>query len=167
MEMKERKNPRLQGFDYSSNGAYFVTICTYERKKLLSAIRRDDPCGRPYPVLSDFGVIARDQIKSIEEVYGISVTDSVIMPDHIHMVIFLPERNAEHERITLGRIIGAYKSVVSNKYLALSKDRRMWMGKLWQGRYYEHVVRNETDLREIREYIQGNPDRWWEKQNDR
>lgn len=163
MERKSRKSVRLQSYDYSSNGAYFVTICTHERKKLLSVIRRDDPCGRPYPVLTDLGAVARAVMDSVEEAYGITVMDSVIMPDHIHMVIFLPERNEGKECMTLGRIIGAYKSIVSNKYLVICKDRGVRMGKLWQGRYYEHVVRNETDLREIREYILGNPDRWWEK----
>lgn len=165
MEQKQRKIIRLQNYAYSSCGAYFITICTHERKRLLSEIRRDDPCGRPYALPTKLGSVAIDALSFVEDRYGITIIDSIVMPDHIHMVLFLPERNDDKDKVQLGRIIGGYKSIVSNKWLDICKHHGVQMGKLWQSRYYEHVVRNETDLREIREYIQGNPDRWWEKQN--
>lgn len=163
MDLKQRKIIRLQNYDYATCGAYFITICTHDRKHLLSSIRRDDPCGRPYAVPTDLGLIAIDVLHSIEDRYDVAVIDYVVMPDHVHMVMFLPERNDSQEKIPLGRIIGAYKSIVSTRWLSVCKSQGVSMAKIWQAGYYDHVVRNDTDLKEIREYIQWNPDRWYEK----
>ena len=81
------------------------------------------------------------------------------MPDHIHFVVMIPE----HGGVTLSQIVGAYKSMASKEWLEVCKSRGWTMGKLWQRNYYEHVIRNDRDLDEIRLYIAGNPGRWIER----
>lgn len=158
-----RKNPRLSCYDYTSCGAYFVTICTYDRRKTLGEICRDDPCGRPKTALLPLGKIASDTLQIIEEKYNISVDYFVIMPDHIHIILFLPDTSPAEHGYALGRIIGAYKSLVANEWLKICKADGVTMGKLWQERYYDHIIRNDEDLANVRAYIAANPDRWAEK----
>ena len=81
------------------------------------------------------------------------------MPDHIHFVVMIPE-NSE---TSLSQIVCAYKSMVSREWLEVCKSRGWTMGKLWQRNFYEHVIRNDRDLDEIRLYIAGNPGRWIER----
>ena len=162
MEISNRKKIRLENFDYSSNGAYFVTICTHNRQKILSKICRDDPRGRPQTVLYPVGKLAADTMDAVERTYGVHIDYRVIMPDHIHLIVFLPERQPGEKAVSLGRIIGAYKSIVANQWLKECKAKGEIMGEIWQRGFYEHIIRNEADLREIREYIVGNPDRWAE-----
>ena len=155
-----RRNPRLACFDYASTGVYFVTICTDQRRKILSKVCRDDPCGRPRIHLLPLGKIAENMIPLVEKKYHIAVDYYVIMPDHIHMIIFLPGNFVQGRLITLGQVIGGYTSLVSNQWLNVCKQHGVTMGKLWQNRYYDHIVRNDEDLANTRSYIKTNPDRW-------
>ena len=83
MELPIRKPNRLWEYDYSTNGAYFVTICTQDRLKILSSIVGD---GSPVP--KPYGMIAEKLIAQIPEKYPtVSVDNFVIMPDHIHMML--------------------------------------------------------------------------------
>ena len=65
----DRKRTRLENYDYSSYGAYFITICTSNREKILSNIRRGDPCGRPILTLSTLGQIADDAFNYVQNLY--------------------------------------------------------------------------------------------------
>jgi putative transposase len=67
---------------------------------------------------------------------------------------------APTKKISIGDIIGSYKSLVSNKCLKIFKSQNKYMGKLWQCNYYEHVIRNDEELNGIREYILNNPLNW-------
>ena len=80
MELKRRKPNRIPEYDYNQNGAYFVTICTHDRKKVLSDIVGDDAHIVPKP----YGTIAEKYIRNAPE-----IENYVIMPDHIHMIIRL------------------------------------------------------------------------------
>lgn len=152
-----RKNPRLLSYDYSQCGGYFVTICTQDRRQILSKICRDDPCGRPKAVPSSLGQIAIEELQNIAQKFNIQVDCYVIMPDHIHMILFF--RHSVQNR-PLGQVIGAYKSLISSRWLKICKSKGISMGKLWQERYYDHIIRNDTDLDHVRAYIDTNPDRW-------
>lgn len=152
-----RKKPRLSSYDYSQCGGYFVTICTHDRREILGRIRRDDPCGRPKTVPSSLGLIAIEELQNIAQKYNIQVDYYAIMPDHIHMILFF--QNSTQNR-PLGQVIGAYKSTVSNKWLKICKSNGVSMGRLWQERFYDHIIRNDTDLDHVRAYIDTNPDRW-------
>ena len=69
------------------------------------------------------------------------------------------------ETVVVGNIVGAFKSQVSNEILKLYKIRNKYLGKLWQRNYYEHIIRNETELNKIREYIIYNPVNWKSDEN--
>ncbi|MBR5447566.1 MAG: hypothetical protein IKV40_03995, partial [Clostridia bacterium] len=103
---EKRKNLRLKGYDYSKRGAYVVTICTRNRAEILGTLNilnqsydvdtivvhdpcRGDPCGRPYIGLSPLGYIAAETINTIESMFPCHIVEYMIMPDHIHLVLFL------------------------------------------------------------------------------
>jgi REP element-mobilizing transposase RayT len=159
-DLPVRKHVRLENYDYSAKGAYFVTVCIKDRKEILSHICRGDPCGRPQTQLTQLGEIARGAIDYIEGLYGVDVDTYVIMPDHIHMIIVLcGERSTARVAPTLGRVIGAYKSYISNEWRKICDADKMRIGDIWQRGYYEHIIRNGEDLYEIRKYVEDNPAR--------
>ena len=141
-----------------------MTICTQDRQCILSNIRRGDPCGRPNVELTELGEIITETIAYIEEKTNAYFPQYVIMPDHIHAIIII-DNTAEGDRKgrpykTLSQIVGALKSVSSNKWLRICKERNMIMGSLWQRSYYDHIVRNSQDMMAIRKYICDNPLEW-------
>ena len=158
MELPKRKQIRLPNYDYSASGAYFVTICTANRRCILSDIRRGDPCGRPDLNLTEYGEIVTSCLKRATELYGTQITPYVVMPNHIHFICAI-ERERATARVapTLGRIIGAIKSLSANHCRIAGLE-----GPLWQRGYYEHIIRNEDDYLDICQYIEGNPARWIE-----
>ena len=89
MEYKQRKNIRLKEYDYSTNGAYFVTICTKCKRHILSTIRVGGGIlDAPYIELTEKGEIVREQFEIMNHLYeDINVKHYVIMPNHIHMII--------------------------------------------------------------------------------
>ena len=158
MEYPKRKQVRLPQYDYSAPGAYFVTVCTANRRCILSEIRRGDPCGRPELRLTEYGEIVVQCLKQTEELYAVQITPYVIMPNHIHFICTIGwERATARVAPTLGRIVGAIKSRSANGCRETGLE-----GPLWQRGYHEHVIRNENDFREIGNYIDGNPAKWAE-----
>lgn len=164
-DLPVRKNIRLPGFDYSQNGAYFITICIENKECILSHIpRRGDPRGRPEVELTELGEICLQTFETIENTYGIKIDNFVIMPNHVHFIAFLSSDNRETARVaptaTVGAIVGAYKSLVANKWLTVCKSNNVFMGRLWQRNYYEHIIRDENDYLTKWQYIDENPARW-------
>ena len=159
-----RKNIRLKDYDYSCQGAYFITICLNGKNKIFSNICRGDPCGRPDIVLSSIGKIADSAFEYIEKLYNVKFDYRVIMSDHIHFILMLENKATARVAPTVDRVVAAYKSYVSN-------ERRKLLGKqektMWQRGYYDHVIRNESDLLETRRYIENNPTTYLLKQNQR
>lgn len=168
MTLPERKQTRLKEYDYSTPGAYHIVLCTHNKQKILWKNCRVDPCGRPQIEYSKLGEIAKDTISIIEKKYGVSIDKYVVMPDHVHFLITLPcpeERLTARVNPTMDRLIGAYKSIVSNEWLKICKQKNIIMGKLWQRSYFDHVIRNRQDYEETWNYIESNPHRWIEKYN--
>ena len=157
MNEPKRKQIRIPGYDYSTPGAYFVTICTQERRQILSIIRRGDPCGRPSLELTEYGTIVERCLRRTETLYGVQLQPYVIMPNHIHFICRIEQRATPRVAPTLGRIVGAVKSMSANQCRTAGLTE-----KLWQRSYHDHVIRNEEDFREIWEYIDTNPTRWAE-----
>lgn len=110
MELPKRKRNRVCEFDYSQNGAYFVTICTYNRKRILSQI-----VGDGFPVPNVVGIIAEEMMHQIPNKYpDVRVDKYVIMPDHIHILLMIDSGNeVGTPSPTLGNIIGWYKYQVT------------------------------------------------------
>ena len=154
MEHPERKPNRLCKYDYRTHGDYFVTICTKDRKKILSSI-----VGDGFSVPKPYGIIAEEMIAQIPIKYpSVAVDKYVIMPDHIHLLLlFERETGTENPSPTLGNVIGWYKHQVTKQ-----ADLQINLNgiKLFQRSYYDHVIRNQQDYDEIWQYIENNPRKW-------
>jgi REP element-mobilizing transposase RayT len=161
-EKRHRRLLRLPEYDYSQQGAYFITICIHRQEYLLGEIIEGEM------QLSDHGKIVRDCWQDLPRHYsGIELDAFVIMPNHVHGVVVLvgaglprpydDEIPSSPKQPTLGQIIGYYK-YQSTK--AINVMRQMPGTKFWQRGYYEHIVRDEKSLSRIREYIVNNPLRW-------
>ncbi len=150
--MKHRKSPRLYGYDYTLPCGYFVTINTKDNAAPFGEIEAGDM------ILNAFGNIAFTSWYDIPNHHTyISVDAFVMMPNHIHGVLFLAETMTD-KGASLSTVIGLYKAAVSRKMRALGFE-----GMVWQGRFYDHIIRSEDALHNIRVYIFDNPRRWWEK----
>ena len=158
-DLPQRKHVRLKNYDYSQNGAYFVTICTKERKPLLSSI----PVGRgaltpPEIHLSQIGEISERYILSMSTAYAcVHVDHYVIMPNHIHLLLRIDSAPASNggmraSRPTLQTIVRSFKTLVT----------RQLGTSIWQDSFYEHIVRSEASYLEIWKYIDENPIKWQE-----
>lgn len=155
MKFAERKQLRLKGYDYSQNGAFYVTICTYHRAKLFGDIQSvgANLCVRP----NKSAEILVRWLHELENKYiGVTVDCFCIMPDHIHIVLF---REGEHIGSPLPEIVKWFKTQTTNDYIkGVKKGNFTPFDKhIWQRNYYEHIIRGENDLAEIRTYIKNNP----------
>jgi len=157
--MRERKPNRLKDFDYSRSGYYFVTICTLNQKEWFGEIEN----GQTIP--NTYGKIAQSLWEEIPVHFErIEVDEFTVMPNHIHGIVIV-ERNVgnaymrslqDRTKMVLPKIVQQYKATVTRD---IDRFRRGLCFK-WQKSFYDHVVRNETELFRIREYIQNNPLKW-------
>ena len=153
--LPKRKHPRLDAYDYSTAGAYFITICTQNRRCRLSRIvgRGLAPAEIQYTA---YGEIAQEQLLLLEQRYpSLKIDQYVIMPNHIHAVLLLEETAGATVSPTIMDIVCAYKSLTTRKCKKVQP-----VDKLFQTSFYEHVIRNREDYNEIAEYIVNNPKQW-------
>ena len=160
MEKKERKTIRLKGFDYSSAGAYFVTICTKNRRCILSEIVGAGVLDSPKVVLTKYGNIAEKQIQAMDALHeNLSVDKYVIMPNHIHLLVRI--LCVTDERGSSGTPTPTYNSHISRFVSTFKRYCNKQCGeKLWQRGFYDHVIRNDDDYDAIWQYIDENPIKW-------
>jgi putative transposase len=161
--MLHRKSPRLSGYDYSQEGAYFVTVCIQNRESLLGGILNGEMR------LNQPGFAVERWWKELERKFPSIKIDEyfVVMPNHLHGIIFIassqtPVVQGGHAGPPLQRIMQWFKTMTTNNYIHGVKEHG-WQplkGKFWQRNFYEHVIRNDEALNRIREYIQTNPQRW-------
>lgn len=137
MELPQRKKIRVGEYDYSQCGAYFVTICTQNRRPILSNI-----------VPKRYGQIVERYLRNAAE-----IEKYVIMPDHIHMLIRLEEQGAEKRSPQASRIASIVRSIKTLTTKEIGEP-------IFQRSYYDHVIRNQRDYNEIWEYIENNPRKW-------
>ena len=159
-ELPERKHPRLDHYDYSSPGAYFVTICTQNRRCVLSRIvgRRLAPAETDGIEYTAFGKIAEEQLLLLlkDRYPCLSVDRYVIMPNHIHIILVLDgDAAGASPRPTIMDAICAYKSLTTRECKKVGMAE-----KLFQTSFYEHVIHSREDYDEIVKYIHENPMRW-------
>ena len=149
MKIPQRKPTRLDGFDYSSPGAYFVTICTKDKKCLLSEIVGEGLCPLPENRLTPIGEEIKSSIRFINDNYpGVTINRYVIMPNHIHLIVII--ETGGDGTPPLQDIIGRLKSYTTVKYGA----------ELFQRSFHDHIIRGEKDYIKIAEYIDTNPLKW-------
>ena len=154
--LPKRKHPRLKEYDYGAAGAYFVTICTKDKRCILSRIvgRELAPAEIQY---TQNGKIAEEQLYLLENRYpGIQIDQHVIMPNHIHMILLIEETTAgASPRPTVMDVVCTYKSLTTRECKKVQP-----IEKLFQTSFYEHVIRGREDYDEIAKYIQENPAKW-------
>ena len=152
MEAPQRKPNRIKSYDYSQCGAYFVTICTRDRKRILSEIVGDDAHIVPKP----YGQIAEKYIRNAPE-----IEKYVIMPDHIHLLIRLENGSMWASTPTADRSCPRPNQTVASIVRSIKTLTTKEIGtSIFQRSYYDHVIRNQQDYDEIWQYIENNPCAW-------
>lgn len=166
--MHRRKSIRLRGYDYSQAGAYFITVCTKDRKELLGTIR--DGKMRASPI----GRIVQACWAALPTHYpNVQLDAFVVMPNHVHGIIVIldddPNRKQVGEglrpsptgktrnRPPLSEIVRAFKSFSARR---INEQTARGGESFWQRGYYDHIIRHERSLERIRDYILTNPLRW-------
>ena len=174
-ETFHRHSMRLKDFDYSQAGAFFVTICTKNRQCLFGKIHQG------LMELNASGRVAAAQwLRLPNRFSGLELGEWIVMPNHIHGILVITGKGeaSRHQSFaspepiikdasplrpngtapgSVGAIIQIFKSVTSRK---ISTQIENFKGSVWQRNYYEHVIRNESELHAISDYILANPQNW-------
>lgn len=184
-----RRSIRLKGYDYSQNGAYFITICTQNRECLFGDIKDGEP------FLYDAGKMVQSVWNGFPDYYPyVELDQFIVMPNHIHGIIVLnvgaglracpelPEYNNNQKMnwpvngqihkegrlqrgaptLSLPDLVHRFKSFTTAEYRR-GVDQFRWTpfpGKLWQRNYHDRIIRNDSELNRIRGYIVNNPLKW-------
>ena len=153
--LPNRRSLRLSGYDYTSPGGYFITLCTLGGQSLFGQSTPDgvalNECGK---------VVKRCWLEIPQHFPSVALDAFVVMPNHLHG-IFLVRLGAETEIRAgpwhLGTVVAAFKSAAAKEVgpLIAIPSRAVW-----QRGYYEHIIRNDIDLDRIRQYIADNAFRW-------
>lgn len=121
------KRPRLPKYDYRSNGYYFVTVVANWRQNAFSGKEK---------------IVEEKLTETVWSIKGVTVDTLVIMPNHVHFILVM-----NGCLLPLGEVVRRFKAKVSYELKT----------QAWQPNYYEHVIRDEQSLHQIREYIINNP----------
>ena len=158
-----RKTLSLQTHDYSQPAAYFLTICTDQKRCRLSRVNDGQV------TLTPAGHIVHQSWHDLPTRFPHVIQDVfVIMPNHIHAILFVgaglapPTVNtstgsAAAPKVSLSGIVGAFKSISTINTNRLSQTPG---DLLWQRSYYEHIIRDAEDMKKVQRYILENPMRW-------
>jgi REP element-mobilizing transposase RayT len=152
-----RSSIRLRTYDYSQPGAYFVTICTHERQILFGNVIEEKM------VMNRCGEIVLSCWGDIPDHYSTVTLDLfMVMPNHVHGIIVLTDvgagfKPAPTKRRPVSEIVRAFKTFSARR---INEYRNTAGIPVWQRNYYEHVIRSERELTQIREYISTNHLKW-------
>ncbi len=155
-----RRSIRLRGYDYAWAGAYFITVCTQNRRCLFG-----DIAGGKMG-LNDAGeMVVRWFFELNNKFPDIECDEFVCMPNHVHFIVVHPgTEKGEHagSPVQVPAVVQWFKTMTTNAYIRGVKGHGWppFPGKLWQRNYWDRIVRNEPELDRIREYIRTNPARW-------
>ena len=148
--LPKRKPIRIEDYDYSTPGAYFITVCTANREKIFWSNRRGELRSPANVPLSDIGMIVDNEIQKLSTVYdAVHVDKYCIMPDHIHFIISIDtdENGRTQFAPTISRVIKQFKGSITKQ-----------IGRpIWQKSFYDHGIRDQQVYDEIWEYIENNP----------
>ena len=160
-ELKKRKTTRLKGADYNRNHAVFLTICTQERKCILSHIVGTGVPDGPQIELTKYGQIADKYIHQLNDFYDdLSVESYVIMPNHIHIMLWVKGTENGPSRTPVPTAV--QNSVLSRFVSTFKRFCNKECGtNIWQYRSYNHIIRNRQDHEEHLRYIYENPMHWY------
>ncbi len=177
----KRKHTRLRDFDYNNEGVYFVTLCTQDKRKILSKIITPvNNVGNGVPdvptdeysylnatvKLLPKGIIAEKILNQIDSFYeDISVIKYIIMPNHIHLLLWAKPNEALKSEAN-GTSRTPFPTIKQNSRVSsfISTLKRFcnkeYGYNIWQKSFYDHVIRNQQDYEKHIDYICNNPIRW-------
>ncbi len=164
---KYRVEPaRLTGYDYSSPGWYFITICTKNRVQYFGKIVTVETPAPGVSTVSDakiqLSVIGQIADKYWNEIHvhfpHVNLDAFQIMPDHIHGILQIsavetPESGVS-TRPAIGIMINQFKRICTIE----TRDAKLKFA--WQPRFHDHIIRDDEELQRIRKYIRNNPRNW-------
>ncbi len=169
-KIHHRRTIRLNGYDYSQPGEYFLTVCSHDRSNLFGSIRGG------IMQLSWIGEIVHDEwLRTKHLRHNVDLDAFVVMPNHFHAILIIRDEGSEPDRRgewrfaptistpfrspakTVGSIVRGFKGATTKR---INRIRQFPGEPVWQRNYYEHIIRDEFDLWRIREYIIGNPLSW-------
>jgi REP-associated tyrosine transposase len=174
-----RRSIRLKGYDYSSEGGYYVTIVTWHRDCIFGEVVKPEFPSEAYVNLTALGKIADECWRAIPDHFpNVELGAHVIMPNHVHGIIVITDNGRGAALLrpydndpyphkinvkpgSLGVIVRSYKSAVSYR---IHKEHNAT--GIWQRNYYEHILRDEKDLQNKIDYIAANPMLWDEDDNN-
>ena len=146
-KLPKRKSPRLKEYDYNDTAAYFITICVQHRKCLLSNVVGTGVLDCPRIELTEYGRIAEKYINQLNNFYeNISVEQYVIMPNHIHMILFVRDGGSSRTPTPTDKPNAVVPAFVSTFKRFCNKE---FGENIWQRYYYDHVIRNKRDYEKI------------------
>jgi putative transposase len=166
-----RRSTRLKNYDYTTPGAYFITICTYRRECLFGEIINGSM------QLNKLGQIVLDEwLRSVEIRQEIGFDAWVIMPNHFHGIIVInpatlvgangrsplqgmPSKTMKPR--SLSSFIAGFKSITTQR---INIVRNLPRVPVWQRNYYDRIIRDQAALQQIRQYIDNNPLSWQQDQ---
>ncbi len=173
------ESTRLPNWDYGSNAAYFVTICTKNRIHYFGEISNRGM------KLSEIGKMAVKYWDEIPQHFPfVKLGAFVVMPDHVHGIVIIdkPDNKNNKNNVNVGAQNFASLRLNKNKFGPQSKNlasiirgykigvtknaRKIKPGFAWQSRYHEHIIRNEISYSKIENYIITNPLKWFENSNN-
>jgi len=173
-EQPKRKSPRLHGFDYSKGGLYFLTICTQDRKNILSDVVGKGsflPSSSINPKIElkllYCGKITDKWINKIPEKFpGTYVDCYVIMPNHIHIILRITPNAAggRGDPSPTKTAVASTNSVVGWLKYSITREINCKTDrtgeKVFQRSYYDHIIRDREDYYRIYKYVTENPLCW-------
>jgi putative transposase len=144
---RRRKRLRAPWWDYQGPGAYFLTVCTWRRRRILSGIARGKV------LLSVEGRIVAECWLAIPSHFpGVVLDSHVIMPDHLHAILVLRDRS-----VRIGQIVNLFKGATTRR---IGERWGLSCPRVWQRGFHDRIIRDDVALRTIRRYIDANPWRW-------
>jgi REP element-mobilizing transposase RayT len=167
----DRESLRLPGYDYTSSGAYFVTFCTDHRASIFGKIKNG------VMELNECGRMAMECWNELPKHFSnIRLDEFVVMPNHFHGIVWIvadsvgmthasmPHGNSYGNNgpksKSVGSIVGSFKSAVAKRIHRNDACVISTRGPIWQRNYYEHIIRDDVSLYQIRQYIADNPLDW-------
>jgi len=163
-----RRSVRIQGHDYRSAGAYYVTICTFARSSILGRVIHR-PNGEAHVTLSALGKVVDTCWRAIPDHWPhVQLDRYVIMPNHLHgIIVIYPSSETTHEPVAEGfgrPVSGSLPTIVRSFKAACTREGRRQLGdpnlRLWQRGYHERVIWNDDQWDQVRGYVDTNPSNW-------
>lgn len=163
MDNLSRQSIRLKSVNYTEQGAYFVTLCTDDRRRLFGEIIG----GTMVP--NSLGWIVDDEWRRIGAMRdGVALDEFTLMPDHFHGIIvfkrdFEPIHRSSYyggtqrKPFSLGSVLAGFKAAVTSRARLVTEDSEE---SIWQRNYYERIIRDEREMEAVRHYIRANPENW-------